>query len=86
MCGVRFLLFLTVFEGNLGYESTDDSWESSDAENTYEEEDTELHDSSESYSSMFDSCRLQIPAAGMITLLVIPERITKQQKIAKHRT
>jgi hypothetical protein len=48
MCGVRFLVFLTVFEGNLGYESTDDSWESSDAENTYEEEETELHDSSES--------------------------------------
>lgn len=34
MCGVRFLfffLFKTVFEGNLGYESTDDSWESTEA-------------------------------------------------------
>lgn len=48
MCGVRFLFFLTVFVGNLGYESTDDSWESIEAENTNEEEDAELHDSSES--------------------------------------
>jgi hypothetical protein len=51
MCGVRFLFFFVlkpVFEGNLGYESIDDSWESTEAWNTDEEDDGELHDTSES--------------------------------------